>query len=124
MYLSRVDLVSDKATKVWELQSELTNPMVEQEEAEGEVNKLRQFQLQNEQGVILGLQERTSGIKSPLILTKLQSGALSTVAALEAKEQWMDLQPAWMRALRLCTGQVTDKQSEGLNEPLATPRGI
>ena len=56
MYLSRVDLVSDKATKVCELQSELTNPMVEQEEAEGEVKRLRQFQLQKEQGVILGLQ--------------------------------------------------------------------
>ena len=56
MYLSRVDLVSDKATKVWELQSELTNPMVEQDEAEGEVKRLRQYQLQKEQGVILGLQ--------------------------------------------------------------------
>ena len=56
MYLSRVDLVSDKAAKVWELQSELTNPIVEQEEAEGEVKRLRQFQLQKEQGVILGLQ--------------------------------------------------------------------
>ena len=58
MYLSLVDLVSDKATKVCELQSELTNPIVEQEDSEGEVNKLLQFQLQNEQGVNLGLQER------------------------------------------------------------------
>ena len=38
-----------------DLQRELTKLMVEQEEAEGEVNKLRQFQLQNEQGVIRGL---------------------------------------------------------------------
>ena len=56
MYLSLVDLVSDRTTKVCELQSELTNPIVEQEEAEGEVKRLRQFQLQKEQGVILGLQ--------------------------------------------------------------------
>ena len=69
MYLSLVDLVSDKVAKVCELQSELTNPIVEQEDSVGEVNKLRQFQLQNEQGVILGLQGRTSGSLNPLILT-------------------------------------------------------
>ena len=69
MYLSLVDLVSDRATTVCELQSELTNPMVEQKDSEGEVNGLRQFQLQKEQGVILGLQERTSGSLNPMILT-------------------------------------------------------
>ena len=69
MYLSLVDLVSDRTTKVCELQSELTNPMVEQEDSEGEVNKLRQFQLQKEQGVILGLQGRGSGSMRPCILT-------------------------------------------------------
>jgi hypothetical protein len=93
MYLSLVDLVSDKETKVCELQSELTNPMVEQEDSVGEVNKLRQFQLQKEQGVILGLQGRSSGSLNPLIFTWLQSGALSMDAALEAKEQCTDLQP-------------------------------
>ena len=56
MYLSKEVRVSARATKVRDLQRELTKLMVEQEEAEGELNKLLQFQLQNEQGEIRVLQ--------------------------------------------------------------------
>ena len=43
--------------------------------------------------------------------------------AQEAKEQCTDLQPGWRRALMqdLWTGQVTNKRSEGPNEPPVTP---
>jgi len=82
-----------------DLHNELTNFIVEQEEEEGEVNELRQLQLQNKQGVILVLQEGTSGSMGPLILTQLQAGDLSTDEADTAKEQCTDLQPAGRRAL-------------------------
>ena len=97
--LSREVRVSARATKVCDSQRELTKLKVEQEEAEGEVNKLRQFQLQNEQGVILGLQVCMLGNCGPWILTYVQEGSLCTEGRAAAEEQWTDLQPGGKRAL-------------------------